>query len=153
MTELRCAVELRDDGERRGPGRLTGTLLQYGEHRGDGRERFAPGALEWPADGIVLRRQHSTFEPITRVLPRVEGDRVLLDVVLPDTRAGRDAAAEIRGGLFRGLSVEFKAVAQRFVGGVREIRRAVLVGAGLVDSPAYSGSTVEVRARGRRLWL
>ena len=77
----------------------------------------------------------------------------MLDALLPDTAAGRDAATEVRSGLLRGLSVEFKALAERYVSGVREIRRAALVGAGLVDSPAYRGSTVEVRARGRRLWL
>ena len=154
MTEIRCAVELRADDERRGPGRLTGTLLTYGERRGDGpRERFAPGALVWPADGIVLRRQHNTRAPIARIVPELRGDRVVLDALLPDTAAGRDAAAEVRAGLFRGLSVEFKSLQERVVSGVREIRRALLVGAGLVDSPAYRSSTVEVRARGRRLWL
>ena len=153
MTEIRCAVELRADDERRGPGRLTGTLLTYGEPRGDGRERFAPGALRWPADGVVLRRQHSPFEPITRVVPEVRGDRVVVDSPLPDTKAGRDAATEVRSGLFKGLSVEFRSVAERYVAGVREIRRALLVGAGLVDDPAYKLSRVEVRARGRRLWL
>ena len=74
---------------------------------------------------------------------------------LPDTQAGRDAAAEIRGGLFKGLSVEFRAVKQAFSGGVRQIQAAMLRGAGLVDDPDYIGSRVEVRARGgrRRLWL
>ena len=153
MRHIVCGVELRADDERRGPGRLTGTLLTYGEPRGDGRERFAPGALVWPADGIVLRRQHSPFAPIARVMPEVRGDRVVLDAVLPDTAAGRDAATEIRSGLLRGLSVEFKALAERYVSGVREIQRAALSGAGLVDSPAFKGSTVEVRGRRRRVWL
>ncbi|MCY3845692.1 MAG: HK97 family phage prohead protease [Acidobacteria bacterium] len=154
MTELRCAIEYRADDERRGPGRLRGVLLTYGEPRADRREVFRAGALEWPDDGIVLRRQHSRFEPVARVLPEVRGAQVVLDVALPDTRAGRDAAAEVRGGLFRGLSVEFNAQDEgRTAGGLREIRRALLVGAGLVDSPAYTGSTVEVRGRRRRIWL
>ena len=149
VTEIRCAVEFRADEDRTGPGRLRGVLLTYGEPRADRREVFRAGSLEWPADGIVLRRQHSRFEPVTRVVPEVRGDRVVLDVALPDTRAGRDAAAEVRGGLFRGLSVEFKAREEgRTAGGLREIRRALLVGAGLVDSPAYRGSRVEVRAEG-----
>ena len=62
--------------------------------------------------------------------------------------------AEIRNGLFRGLSVEFKATAQRFAGGVRQIQSAMLRGAGLVDDPEYAGSCVEVRGKGRRrVWL
>ena len=83
------------------------------------------------------------------------GDQVVLDAPLPDTTAGRDAAAEIRSGLLPGLSVEFRATRERMAGGVRRIRSALLTGAGLVDSPSYSGSTVEVRQRERRrrLWL
>ena len=78
-----------------------------------------------------------------------------LPVDRPDTRAGRDAATEVRAKLLRGLSVEFRALADAHVGGLREIRRGVLVRAGLVDAPSYTGSTVEVRhrGRGRRLWL
>ena len=80
----------------------------------------------------------------------------MIDQPLPDTQAGRDAAREIRDGLFTGLSVEFRAVAQAYRGGVRRIMRAVLSGAGLVDSPEYAGSRVEVRGRRagrRRVWL
>ena len=78
----------------------------------------------------------------------------MIDATLPDTSAGRDAAREIRDGLFRGLSVEFRATAQSYATGVRRIRAALLNGAGLVDDPSYAGSRVEVRGkRGRRLWL
>ena len=63
-----------------------------------------------------------------------------VSVPLPDTAAGRDAATEIRGGLMRGLSVEFRVVKQRYVQGIREIEAAILRGAGLVDSPSYGGS-------------
>ena len=71
-----------------------------------------------------------------------------------DTSAGRDGAREIRDGLLPGLSVEFRATAQRYVDGERRISAALLNGAGLVDDPSYKGSRVEVRGkRGRRLWL
>ena len=151
MAEFRCAVELRED--RRSPGRLVGTLLTYGERAADRPERFAAGALTWPDGGVVLRRQHARGAPIMRVVPEVRGGAVVVDVPLPDTAAGRDAAAEIRAGLFRGLSVEFNALRERVAGGVREIQRAALVGAGLVDSPSYGGSLVEVRGKRRRVWL
>ena len=153
--ELRCSVELREDVSRTSPGRLVGTLLTYGERAADRPELFEAGSLAWPSNGIVVRRQHQRGEPIMRVIPELRGAQVVLDQPLPDTQAGRDAASEIRGGLFGGLSVEFRATRQHYAGGVRHIAGALLTGAGLVDSPSYPGSTVEVRHRGRRrrLWL
>ena len=137
------------------PGRLVGTLLTYGERASDRAEVFERGSLSWPSNGIVLRRQHNRNVPILRVIPEVRGNQVVVDSPLPDTQSGRDAATEIRTGLFGGLSVEFRATAQRFVGGVRHITAGLLSGAGLVDTPSYTGSRVEVRARQgrRRLWL
>ena len=153
--EIRCSVELREDDTRQSPGRLTGVLLTYGERAGDRSELFEAGALRWPDNGIVLRRQHNRAAPIMRVVPETRGSEVAIDAPLPDTQAGRDAAREIRDGLFRGLSVEFRATAQRYAGGVRRIAGALLNGAGLVDDPSYSGSRVEIRGRKgrRRLWL
>ena len=159
--EIRCAVELRE-GADGSPGRLFGTLLTYGERAADRAELFAEGSLSWPADGVVLRRQHVREAPIARVIPEQRGAALVIDTPLPDTAAGRDAAAEIRAGLFGGLSVEFNAHRERRVGGVRRIEAGALVGAGLVDTPSYAGSRVEVRGgwRGRdwtagrrRLWL
>ena len=80
-----------------------------------------------------------------RVVPELRGDKVIIDTALPDTQAGRDAAVEIRDGLMRGLSVEFKAIRASVVSGVRRISKAALVAGGLVDDASYLGSTVEVR--------
>ena len=155
MDELRCSIELRADETQASPGRLVGTLITFGERAGDRAEVFEPDSLEWPDEGVVLRRQHDRGAPIARVTPEVRDGAVVVDVALPETRAGRDAAAEVRSGLLTGLSVEFRARRQRYVGGVRRIADALLTGAGLVDSPSYKGSAVEVRQRGRRrrLWL
>ena len=115
--ELRAADEARP-----GPGRLFGTLLTYGERAADRPEVFEPGSLTWPADGVVLRRQHVRAAPIARVVPEVRGGAVVIDQSLPDTAAGRDAAAEVRAGLFRGLSIEFHADSVRHdAAGVRRI--------------------------------
>ena len=151
--EIRCSVELRQDDA--SPGRLYGVLLNYDERAADRAETFERGALEWPDAGVVLNRQHSRQSPIMRVVPEVRGAAVVVDAPLPDTAAGRDAAREIRDGLFTGLSVEFRAKRQRYVGGVRRISSALLRGAGLVDDPSYRGSRVELRGRTerRRLWL
>ena len=144
--EIRCAIEVREVDGRTSPGRIVGTLMTYGEQHRQGGEVFEPGSLKWDPDGVVLRRQHNRDSPIMRVMPEVRGDKVVIDQDLPDTAAGWDAATEIRSGLFRGLSVEFRSVGQMVTGGVRRIRNAMLTGAGLVDRPAYRESAVEVRA-------
>ncbi len=153
--EIRCAIECRADESRQSPGRLTGTLLTYGERASDRAEVFLEGSLEWPDGGIVLNEQHDRKSPVMRFTPKLEGRQVVIDAPLPDTQRGRDAATSIRNGLFRGLSIEFASKFEtRGTGGVREIRKARLGGAALVDDPSYSGSRVEVRQRrvGRRRW-
>ena len=153
MDEIRCALEFREDESRKSPGRLYGTIINYEERAKDRPELFETGALTWPSDGVVLNRQHSRTEPIMRIVPEVRDSAVVVDAALPDTVAGRDAAREVREGLFKGLSVEFRAVKQSYQNGVRRIAEAVLGGVGLVDAGSYGGSTVEVRGKRRRLWL
>ena len=82
-----------------------------------------------------------------RIVPVESNGKLTVDAPIPDTVAGRDALAEIRSGLFRGLSVEFRAVRQSVVAGIRRIAQATLTGAALCDDPAYSGATVEARRR------
>ena len=151
--EIRCTIEVREDEGK--PARLVGTLMPFGQRAKDRPEMFLPGSLKWDAGGIVLNRQHQRGSPILRFTPvEVEG-RLTVDAEIPDTMAGRDALAEIKGGLFRGLSIEFRAVRQTIVAGVRRISEAVLTGAGLVDIGSYESATVEVRRREqqRRVWL
>ena len=156
-TEIRCALDLRADADRGGPGRLTGVLMRYGDAGQHGREVFARGALSWPDGGIVLNMQHDRTQPIVRFVPVDDGDEVRIDAQLPDTAAGRDAAVMVRNGTLRGASVEFRSEREGMRGGIREISGAVLVRAGLVDDPSYPDSTVEVRADAnparRRVWL
>ena len=157
-TEIRCKVELREDATLASPGRLTGTLLTYGERASDRPELFERGSIDLAAitasGGIVINRQHTRGSPIMRVIPELRGDSLVIDAQLPESTAGRDAAVEIRSGLMRGLSVEFKALRARMVNGVRRISEAALVAGGLVDDPSYSGSTVEVRDKGQtETWL
>ena len=155
MTEQRT-IEIRfaEDPDRRGPGRLQGVLMPYETRASDRAELFEAGALHWPDNGVVLRAQHDRRQPIARFTPEVRDKQVVIDVELPDTTAGRDAATAVRAGLLTGLSVEFRAEVERMAGGVRRIARAALVGAGLVDDASYAGATVEVRERveARRWW-
>ena len=154
--EIRCAIEFREDETRQSPGRLYGVLMPYETRAVDRPEIFKTGSLSWPDDGIVIREQHNREAPILRVVPEVRENAVVIDAPLPDTQRGRDAAVNIRAGLFKGLSVEFRSKQESRVSGVREIRAAVLTGAGLVDDPSYVAATVEVRAKDqvrRRVWL
>ena len=114
-------------------------------------EVFAPGALTVPDGGVVLRRQHNRALPIMRFVPELRGRELLIDAKLPNTTAGRDAASEVRSGLFRGLSVEFISKREENRGGLRTILSGELHGAGLVDDPSYSGSSVAVRQQGGRV--
>ena len=141
-------VELRHvaDPDRLGPGRIEGVLMPADGVARSRRERFRAAGLSWPADGIVIHRQHDRRAPIMRTVPiRGENGDVLVSDELPDTAAGRDAAAEMRSGLLRGLSVEFRAVAEsRGTDGRRVVERAELAGAGLVTAPDYD-APVSVR--------
>ena len=156
MREIRCAIELRADESRQSPGRITGTLLTYGKRASDRPEVFADGALRWDDGGVILNEQHNRQAPIMRFVPTVDGREVRIDAPLPDTSRGRDTATMIRDGTMTGLSVEFAADDEGMRGGVREVRKAKLLGAAVVDDASYTGA-LEVRERdkARRLprWL
>ena len=154
--ELRCTIELRADDSRQSPGRISGSLMIYGQKARSRQERFADGALVWPDDGIVLNEQHNRQAPIMRFVPVLEGREVRIDAALPDTQRGRDAATGMRSTppLYKGLSVEFVAEVEGFEGGLRVVKRARLTAAALVDDGDYG--SVEVRhgqAKRRVRWL
>ena len=154
-TEIRCAVELREDATRSSPGRLYGVIMRYGAPARRLRERFTKDSLEWPDGGVVVNESHDQKQVIVRVVPEMRDGALVVDHPLPDTQRGRDAATGIRNGTFKGLSVEFVSRSERMVQDVREIRSAMLVRIGLVDTPEYPDSVVSVRsARGtrRRKW-
>ena len=147
MDNLLIEVRYVADDSRQSPGRLAGTLLTYGETARDRAERFIAGALRWGADGITINQQHVRANVITRAVPYLEGNEVKIDALLPNTTIGRDTAVNVREGILTGLSIEFeqRSLVERMVGGIREIRQATLVGAGLVDLASYAGSVVEIR--------
>ena len=125
-------------------------MLRYSERARDRAEVFLPGSLSWDQAGIVINEQHNRAAPIVRAVPFLDGDEVKIDVKVPSTQRGRDAIANVRESVYTGLSIEFRATSEGHRGGVREIRSAVLGAAALVDSGAYPGSRVEVRARGNQ---
>ena len=152
MENLIVEVRFQEDPARLSPGRLTGTLLTYETRASDRAELFARGSLYWPETGISINDQHNRKETIVRAVPFLDGDAVKIDVALPDTQRGRDAAVNVRDGTLPGLSVEFHSEIEARRGGLREIRRALLARAGLVDTPSYSDSKAEVRGQGP-VWM
>ena len=133
-------VEIREsDG---GP-HLYGTLIQEGRAARRRREVFAPGSVEWPADGVgILTRHHGN--PKARATPTREADgRITIK-----TRATDPIRAAVEGGR-RYMSVEFVAMREgRTEGGIREITRALVPDVALVMSPEYAQTAAEVRQRG-----
>ena len=148
MDELIFEIRQVEDPSRESPGRLVGTLLTYEQPASDRAEIFVKGALTWPEAGIVINEQHNRQAPILRAVPFLDGDAVMIDARVPATQRGRDAITNIREGVWTGLSVEFQSRAEGRRGPLREIRQAFLGAAALVDTGAYGGSKVEVRARG-----
>ena len=154
MENLLVPLEYRQDSSRESPGLLAGVLMLYGTKAKDREELFEQDAFHWDASGIVVREQHNRQAPILRTQPYLEGRELRINAPLLNTTRGRDIAEAMKGPtpLFSGLSVEFRAEKETRRNGVRVISKAYLGGAGLVDSPSYKHSLVEVREdRGLRL--
>ena len=145
--ERRAALgEIRVEGRK-----LTGVVMKYGEVSPSHKERFEPGSLRM-ADAVHLDLDHDrervvAWHPAGGLELADQGEALELSAELPPIPAADRALQEIRSGRVRGLSVEFQAVKESRVGGVRVISEALLTGIGLVSKPSYQGSQVEARAR------
>ena len=161
MEQLLIPLEYRQDETRESPGLLSGILMLYGTKANDRPELFEQDAFHWPESGILIREQHNRQAPIVRAVPFLEGRELRINAPLLNNTRGRDVAESMKGPhpVYTGLSVEFRAEKETRRGGLRVISRAFLGGAGLVDTPSYLESVVEVRQEGtsayRRihLWL
>ena len=132
---------------------LSGVGIRYGEvaRMPFGKERFLPGAFgDVSGLDVRLNVQHNRDRVIARTpatLQLIDGpDALRVLATLPETREASDALTNVRAGVLRGLSLEFRAGDAPFIDGVRTVRRAGLLAFGLVDTPAYDGSIVEARA-------
>ena len=86
-------------------------------------------------------------------------------IELPATTEGRDVGILVARGVLSGLSAEFRATRDAWVGTQRTILEAELLGLAVVDSPAHETALVEIEARyaasehreaaplRRRVWL
>ena len=140
------ALECRDATG--SPGRLIGLLVPSGRVAGDRPELFIGSGVTTPAAGVRLLPEHRskttvmTFDPI-----RDPDGSLRVDHLLPDTPEGVALAASVRSGKTPGLSVEFHALDEARVSGVREIRAALVTAVAVVASGAYQQSVAEVRAK------
>ena len=150
------ALECRDATG--SPGRLVGLLVPSGRVAGDRPELFVGSGITTPADGIALLPEHRSSTVVMRFDPVRDADGSLrVDHLLPDTPGGRALASAVRSGATPGLSVEFHALDEARVQGVREIRQSLISAVATVPRQSYDQATAEVRAKGhhRRVltWL
>ena len=148
MKQRRTLGECRSDGRT-----IAGTALRYGERSPSHRERFAPGAFGSLADGVnrVFNLHHNPLQAIAwtdggGLTLRDTGEALELEARAPAIPAGDLAIRGLEAGSLGGLSVEFRAEAERRDGDTRIIERATLAGVGLVANPSYPGSLAEVRS-------
>ena len=152
MLERRYSkIEFRVEGRR-----LTGTVLRYNDVSPSHRERFEPGSFRMAAS-VPLNLAHDIEKAVAWMpgggLELVDAtDALELSAELPPIPAADRALDDIRTGRATGLSIEFRAVTESRVDGLRVITEAELSGVAIVQSPSYEGSRVEARSR-RLLWL
>lgn len=146
-------------------GVLKGTVVDYSDSAqfGSFTERFLPGSIR--TDDPILNLQHDRGRPVARVgagLVIEDGPaRMHMQATLPETVYGREARELVDAGILRGLSIEFRAVKEKWDGHRRTILEAVMSGVALVDKPAYGRSEIEARLADmqgrprlrRRVWL
>ena len=145
--ERRAAFELRAEPEGR---RISGVAVRYGDTATllFGKERFEAGAFP-DLSNVRMDVQHDRGRIVTRTgagLEMTDGpDALRFSAELPATREADDVLTNVRAGIYRGASIEFRAVRQRLVSGVRVISKAVLSAVSVVDNPAYKQSAIEAR--------
>ena len=143
-------VEIRQSDRAGYEPMLRAVILQEGRAASGGRaEVFAPGSVEYPSAGIAILVEHGG-PPETRghVIRQRDGRLTLTAPATPEIRAAVKAGK-------RYMSVEFHALGERTTrAGVREITRAYVPSAALVNNPEYDTTSAEIRAKGApRLWL
>lgn len=129
---------------------LAGTVMPYGQVSPSHRERFEPGAFALDGRTRWLDIEHDREKVIAwtgggGLELRDSRQALEMRAELPAIPAADRALREVKAGIRRGLSVEFRALKTRQESGVRVIERADLVGVGMVRTASYPASRVEVR--------
>ena len=162
------SLEIRRAGTleyRRALRRLSGVVMPYGEistRADNGREMFLPGSLTPVGDPYlnVMHLNGQDGKANVTLMRQSDGlaisqspERVEIEATMPETREAQEVIELIEAGMLKGLSLEFNALEEETLNGVRVVRRAELAGVGIVDNPAYTGAALELRNGRRKLWL
>ena len=147
-----ASIEYAEDDTRQSPGRVFGILVTYGEQAKDRPDVYDVDSLEWEDAGVILNEMHNRQSPIKRFTPYRDGASLRINMSLPPTARGRDAATMLRDKTFTGLSIEVErsSIVATYIAGVRHISRGKLMAAALVDKAAFVGSVVDVHAKRER---
>jgi HK97 family phage prohead protease len=147
-TTFRSAFRLRSESD----GTLTGICVPFGEvsylTEHTGGERFVPGAFARTivarSGKVRLKSLHSDAMPVGLASELRETDEGLHGTFrLYDTPEGRAARERARDGVYGGLSIEFRALAEHKADdGVMEVTEAALHAVALELDPAYAGAKV-----------
>ena len=148
MNETRSIpLELRAEATGR---RLAGTVMRYGDQSLTHRERFEPGAFRL-ADSVQMNLLHDrmvsiAWYPDGGLTLSDDENELRFEAELPPIPAADLALDFVRSGKAQGLSVEFRAQAEkRDQNGIRVISNALLAGFAIVPNPSYHQSKVEAR--------
>lgn len=133
---------------------LTGIVITYGEISPEFREVVRAGAFGNLPDSMPVNVQHDPRLPASdRAILNDSPDALTLRAELLPPLPGRPmGGAEwlTRQGALTGLSMEFNTLESTMDGdGNNVVLRAELLGLGLVDSPAYPSSRIQLRQRQR----
>ena len=151
LTIVTAGIEYRQADH--GVGVVSGPVVNYGEYAATkrGRETVRPGSFLGLSDpGLPVNIQHrqQAAQRITNgagLTFRDTETALYADLLLPDTPIGHAAAAGVRNGELTGWSTEFVPLIEQAEDGAIAVYRALMVGLGLVDAPAYPSSTVQMR--------
>lgn len=134
---------------------LSGPVIRYGEISPSHKERFLPDSLDIsPGATYQLDYRHDFYRPLTWTGAGlfIENTAQALNIraEIPETPLGNLALREVANGRLSGFSLEFEAKSDDRSSGIRVVESADLKGIGLVGSPSYPGSRVELRAKSGR---
>ena len=130
------------------PGRLVGVILPAGRVAADRKEIFIGSGVQTPAEGIALLPEHRSSNVVMKFDPIRQADGSLqVDHRLPNSPEGRALAASVRDGSRAALSIEFHALDEAQVSGVREVRQSLVTAVATVPRQSYEQARAEVRTR------
>ena len=140
MIDHSTDIVIAENLELRESGRLHGLLITEGRASADRRELFVLGSCQFPSTGVQIRAAHESEAGAVRAFPYRNGNEILVNL---------EPSREIRNAVDAGakyMSVEFKSLRESTTeSGIREIERALIVGAAVVRDPSYRQTKAEIR--------